>query len=189
MKNISILGSTGSIGVNAVDVIWNNPDRFNIVALSACTNVELLRQQMERFKPRVVSVIDERHARNLKKIVDTSIRTEILFGEDGYREVASLQEADMVISAMVGSAGLLPTIEAIEAGKDIAGGQRAQCNLSMYFGPKRKRYKANYSNCVRRPIFPSVKRETCRRKTCRGIKASKLADGAKDYYRFCFPDE
>lgn len=120
MKNISILGSTGSIGVNAIDVIWNNPDRFKIVALSACTNVELLRQQIERFKPMVVSVIDEIHAKELKKIMNPSIRTEILFGEDGYREVASIQEADMVISAMVGSAGLLPTLEAIEAGKDIA---------------------------------------------------------------------
>ena len=120
MKNISILGSTGSIGVNAVDVIWNNPERFKIVALSACTNVELLSQQVERFKPRVVSVIDEKHARKLKKIVNPSIRTDILFGKDGYREVASVQEADMVISAMVGSAGLLPTMEAIEAGKDVA---------------------------------------------------------------------
>ncbi len=120
MKNISILGSTGSIGVNAIDVIWNNPDRFKIVALSACTNVELLRQQIERFKPMVVSVIDERHAKELKKIMNPSIRTEILFGKEGYREVATVQEADMVISAMVGSAGLLPTLEAIEAGKDIA---------------------------------------------------------------------
>lgn len=120
MKNISILGSTGSIGVNAIDVIWNNPDRFKIVALSACTNVELLRQQIERFNPMVVSVIDERHAKELKKIMNPSIRTEILFGKEGYREVATVQEADMVISAMVGSAGLLPTLEAIEAGKDIA---------------------------------------------------------------------
>jgi 1-deoxy-D-xylulose-5-phosphate reductoisomerase len=120
MKNISILGSTGSIGVNAVDVIRKCPDRFKIVALSACTNVELLKQQIERFKPRVVSVIDEKHARKLKKILNPSIRTDILFGKDGYREVASVQEADMVISAMVGSAGLLPTMDAIEAGKDIA---------------------------------------------------------------------
>jgi len=120
MKNISILGSTGSIGVNAVDVIRNNPDRFKIVALSACTNVELLGKQIERFEPIVVSVIDERHANKLKKIINPSSRTEILFGEDGYREVAAVQKADMVISAMVGSAGLLPTLEAIEAGKDIA---------------------------------------------------------------------
>jgi 1-deoxy-D-xylulose-5-phosphate reductoisomerase len=120
MKNISILGSTGSIGVNALDVIGNNPDRFKIVALSAGANVKLLGRQIDQFRPEVVSVIDEEHARELKKIVNASLRTDILFGPEGYREVASVKKADMVISAMVGSAGLLPTIEAIEAGKDIA---------------------------------------------------------------------
>ncbi|MBA4322304.1 MAG: 1-deoxy-D-xylulose-5-phosphate reductoisomerase, partial [Odoribacter sp.] len=120
MKNISILGSTGSIGVNALDVIGNNPDRFKIVALSAGTNVKLLGRQIDQFRPEVVSVIDEEHARELKKIVNPSLRTDILFGPEGYCEVASVKKADMVISAMVGSAGLLPTIEAIEAGKDIA---------------------------------------------------------------------
>jgi 1-deoxy-D-xylulose-5-phosphate reductoisomerase len=120
MKNISILGSTGSIGVNALDVIGNNPDRFKIVALSAGTNVKLLGRQIDKFSPEVVSVIDEEHARELKKIVNHSLGTDILFGPEGYREVASVKKADMVISAMVGSAGLLPTIEAIEAGKDIA---------------------------------------------------------------------
>lgn len=120
MKNISILGSTGSIGVNALDVIGNNPDRFNVVALSACTNIGLLAQQIEKFRPQVVSVIDEVHAQELKKIINPSIGIGILFGEDGYREVASIKDAHMVISSMVGSAGLMPTIEAIEAGKDIA---------------------------------------------------------------------
>jgi len=120
MKNISILGSTGSIGVNALDVIGNNPDRFNVVALSACKNIGLLKQQIEKFRPQVVSVIDEMYASELKKIINPSMGTGILFGEEGYREVASIKEADMVISSMVGSAGLLPTMEAIEAGKDIA---------------------------------------------------------------------
>lgn len=120
MKNISILGSTGSIGENALDVIGSNPDRFNVVALSASKNIGLLRQQIEKFKPQVVSVIDEIHARELKKRINPSMGTGVLFGEDGYREVASIKEAHIVISAMVGSAGLVPTMEAIEAGKDIA---------------------------------------------------------------------
>jgi 1-deoxy-D-xylulose-5-phosphate reductoisomerase len=120
MKNISILGSTGSIGLNALDVIGNNQEHFKIVALSACTNVGLLREQIEKFRPKIVSVINEKHAHELRKIVNPSIKTEILFGETGYCEVATVKEADMVISAMVGSAGLLPTIEAISAGKDIA---------------------------------------------------------------------
>jgi 1-deoxy-D-xylulose-5-phosphate reductoisomerase len=120
MKNISILGSTGSIGVSALDVIGNSPDRFNVVALSACTNIGLLTQQIDKFRPQVASVIDEVHARELKKKINPSVGVKILFGEDGYREVASIKHAHMVISSMVGSAGLIPTIEAIEAGKDIA---------------------------------------------------------------------
>jgi 1-deoxy-D-xylulose-5-phosphate reductoisomerase len=120
MKHISILGSTGSIGVNALDVIKNNPSRFRVVALSACQNISLLSKQIEQFKPRVVSVINKENARELEKIIDPAAGTEILFGSDGYREVATVKEANMVISAMVGSAGLLPTMQALEAGKDIA---------------------------------------------------------------------
>jgi len=120
MKNISILGSTGSIGVSALDVIKSNPSRFSVVALSACRNISLLNTQIKHFRPKVVSVVDEEHARELKKIIDPAAGTQILFGSDGYREVAAIKEANMVISAMVGSAGLIPTMEALEAGKDIA---------------------------------------------------------------------
>lgn len=120
MKNISILGSTGSIGVNALDVIKSNPSRFRVVALSACRNIFLLNTQIKQFRPKVVSVVDKEHARKLEKIIDPAAGTQILFGSDGYREVAAIKEANMVISAMVGSAGLIPTMEALEAGKDIA---------------------------------------------------------------------
>ncbi len=120
MKNISILGSTGSIGVNVLDVIWNNPDRFRVVALAAYKNVSLLAEQIEKFKPKVVSVIDEKHAAKLKNIIKSARGTEIVHGASGYRDVACIKKADMVVSAMVGSAGLIPTMEAIEAGKDIA---------------------------------------------------------------------
>jgi 1-deoxy-D-xylulose-5-phosphate reductoisomerase len=120
MKNIAILGSTGSIGVNALDVISNNPDRFKVVGLTAYKNVSLLAEQIERFKPKVVSVIDEKHAKKLKNIIKPARGTEIVHGADGYRDVACISEASMVVSAMVGSAGLIPTMEAIEAGKDIA---------------------------------------------------------------------
>lgn len=120
MKNVTILGSTGSIGVNALDVIRNNPSRFRVIALAAGRNVDLLKDQIEEFRPRVVSVIDDVHARKLKAILNPSLGTEILFGDEGYREVATTREVKMVLSAIIGSAGLIPTIEAIEAGKDIA---------------------------------------------------------------------
>ncbi|MGO9136763.1 MAG: 1-deoxy-D-xylulose-5-phosphate reductoisomerase [Syntrophales bacterium] len=120
MKNISILGSTGSIGVNALDVIWNSPDRFRAVALAAHKNIGLLAEQIERFKPKIVSVIDETYAKKLKNIIKSARGTDVVHGGGGYRDVACIAEADMVVSAMVGSAGLVPTLEAIEAGKDIA---------------------------------------------------------------------
>jgi 1-deoxy-D-xylulose-5-phosphate reductoisomerase len=120
VKNISILGSTGSIGVNALDVIWNSPDRFRAVALAAHKNIGLLAEQIERFKPKIVSVIDETYAKKLKNIIKSARGTDVVHGGGGYRDVACIAEADMVVSAMVGSAGLVPTLEAIEAGKDIA---------------------------------------------------------------------
>lgn len=120
MKHISILGSTGSIGVNALNVIKEHPSRFRVVALSAYRNVALLKEQVEKFKPRIVSVIDKDHARELEKMIGTGAATDVLFGPDGYREVATIKEANMVISAMVGSAGLIPTLQALEAGKDMA---------------------------------------------------------------------
>jgi len=120
VKNVAILGSTGSVGVSALDVIRNNPSQFKIIALAAGRNVNLLKDQIEEFRPRVVSVIDDVHARKLKAILNPSLGTEVISGDEGYREVATTGEVKMVLSAMVGSVGLIPTMEAIEAGKDIA---------------------------------------------------------------------
>src|SRR5271157_2241860 len=120
VKNISILGSTGSIGVNTLDVIWNSPHRFRAVALAAHKNIGVLAEQIDRFKPKIVSVIDEKYAKKLKNILKSARGTDVVHGAGGYRDVACIAEADMVVSAMVGSAGLVPTLEAIESGKDIA---------------------------------------------------------------------
>ncbi len=120
MKNISILGSTGSIGVNTLDVIGSNPSVFKVVALSAGSNITLLKKQIEKFRPKVVSVIDDNCACRLKEMLDFPSGIKVLCGVDGYREIASVKEADMVVSAIVGAAGLLPTMEAIYAGKNIA---------------------------------------------------------------------
>jgi 1-deoxy-D-xylulose-5-phosphate reductoisomerase len=120
MKRLSILGSTGSIGVNACDVIRNHPGHFEILGLAAGRNVELLAAQIEAFRPKIVAVIDEDHARRLERSLGGDRRTSVRWGTEGYREVAALPGADMVLSAMVGAAGLLPTLAAIEAGKTIA---------------------------------------------------------------------
>ncbi len=119
MKAISILGSTGSIGVSTLNVIAGNPSRFRVVALAAGRNLELLKRQIETFRPEVVCVIDDDHARRLHAMIG-STAVAILSGDAGYREVASHGTADMVVSAMAGAAGLSPTMAAIDAGKDIA---------------------------------------------------------------------
>jgi 1-deoxy-D-xylulose-5-phosphate reductoisomerase len=120
MKKISILGSTGSIGVNTLNVVLQNKMQFNVVALAAGRNIDLLKAQIEQFQPLVAAVMDEAHAVRLKERLPSDCKTAILWGPAGYREVARIAESELVVSAMVGSAGLVPTLEAIDAGKHIA---------------------------------------------------------------------
>lgn len=120
MKYLTILGSTGSIGVNTLHVVRGNPQRYKIVALAAGENAELLREQIIEFEPPMVAVKDETVAARLQKLLPSSHRPEILCGPEGYRNVASIHSVDMVVSALAGAAGLLPTWEAIAAGKEIA---------------------------------------------------------------------
>lgn len=119
MKKITILGSTGSIGINALDVIEKNPKKFKIQALAAGGNVRVLAGQIQKFKPEVVAVRSREDALNLKNLTGPS-RTKILYDEQGIEEVAAYSSSDIVVSAISGAAGLKPTIAAIEAGKDIA---------------------------------------------------------------------
>jgi len=119
MKTLSILGSTGSIGVSTLGIVAGNPSRFKVVALSAGKNLALLKSQIEQFRPEVISVIDEDHARRLRDMLGPAA-VEILSGAAGCARVASHEGADMVVSAMAGAAGLSPTMAAIDAGKDIA---------------------------------------------------------------------
>ena len=117
MKTLAILGSTGSIGKNTLEVISCRPDRFKVSALAVNNNVRDLESQVKKFRPEVVAIFDESAAEDMKK---KNLPVEILTGEKGLIEVATLQGADMVVSAIVGSAGLMPTFAAIKAGKDIA---------------------------------------------------------------------
>jgi len=119
-KEIAILGSTGSIGRNVLKVAAGFPERFGVRGLTAGWNIELLREQIGAFFPELVSVADEETAEKLKAILPSSSRTEIVWGSDGNEMVASLPDIDMVVSAIVGAAGLLPTLAAIRAGRDVA---------------------------------------------------------------------
>jgi len=120
MKRLSILGSTGSVGRNVLRVVDQFPERFSVAGLAAGRNVGLLAEQVMRFGPDVAVMLDEGLAGQLKETVIGAGNVEILHGLDGYRAAAAMGSADIVVSAMVGSAGLLPTMAAIEAGKPIA---------------------------------------------------------------------
>jgi 1-deoxy-D-xylulose-5-phosphate reductoisomerase len=118
MKSIVILGSTGSIGVSTLDVVRQHPDRFSVSGLAAGSNVALLAEQIREFRPRVVSVRDAASAASLRTMIGEGC-PEILHGTEGACAVAATDEAELVISAIVGAAGLIPTVSAIKAGKHI----------------------------------------------------------------------
>ncbi len=120
MKNLSILGSTGSIGRNTLKIVEMFRDRFEIKALAAASNVELLAGQIETFHPEIAVVFDENRALELKNMLPAGAGVEILYGEDGYKAAATYDSVELVVTAIVGAAGLMPALAAIEAGKNIA---------------------------------------------------------------------
>ena len=120
MKNLTILGSTGSIGTNALKVVAQFPDRFCARVLTAGQNISKLAQQIKQFRPELVAVFDETGAAALEKALPKETRVDIVYGETGYQTAAAFESSDMVLTAIVGAAGLMPTIAAIQAGKDIA---------------------------------------------------------------------
>ncbi len=120
MKNISILGSTGSIGLSTLDVVRQHPGMFRIAGLSAGNNIDLLKAQILEFRPKLVSVATQNLADQLSAMLPPLQDFFILTGIEGCRRVVTLPEVDLVVSAIVGSTGLLPTLDAIRQGKEIA---------------------------------------------------------------------
>jgi 1-deoxy-D-xylulose-5-phosphate reductoisomerase len=119
MKSIIILGSTGSIGTNTLDIVQRFPEGFRVVGLTAGGNIEKLEAQIRTFKPQVVAVSTESSAAALRTRC-AGLPVEILAGEEGIAQVAAMPGAELVISAIVGAAGLVPTLAAIRSGKHIA---------------------------------------------------------------------
>ncbi|HTT75996.1 MAG TPA: 1-deoxy-D-xylulose-5-phosphate reductoisomerase, partial [Candidatus Binataceae bacterium] len=119
MKAIAILGSTGSVGVTTLDVVSRFPGHFRVVAMAAGRNLDLLADQVHRFRPELVAVATSELACELARRVDTRTTT-ILHGSEGAVEAATHPKAELVMSALVGALGLRPTLAAIKAGKDIA---------------------------------------------------------------------
>jgi 1-deoxy-D-xylulose-5-phosphate reductoisomerase len=119
MKRLSILGSTGSIGVTTLETAARFPDRFRVVALAAGRNIERLAQQARRFRPQMVAVGSAAAEPELRRLLP-DFEGEIVAGPEGLEHVAVAPSADLVVSALVGAIGLLPTLRAIEAGKPVA---------------------------------------------------------------------
>jgi 1-deoxy-D-xylulose-5-phosphate reductoisomerase len=121
VKAITLLGSTGSIGTQTLDIVEHNPDKFRIVGLAAGSNVEMLAQQVRKFRPEIVAIGNEAKLPELKAaLAGLDYRPTIVAGAEGTIEVAAYGDAQSVVTGIVGCAGLLPTIAAIKAGKDIA---------------------------------------------------------------------
>lgn len=120
MKKISILGSTGSVGKQTLDVVRANKDKFEVVAISANSSVDLLLEQIKEFRPKYVAVYDEVSCMKLKSMIPSDINIEVLSGMEGLKAISSLDEIDVLLTAIVGMIGLLPTLCAIRNGKDIA---------------------------------------------------------------------
>ncbi|MCT4663094.1 MAG: 1-deoxy-D-xylulose-5-phosphate reductoisomerase [Tissierellales bacterium] len=118
MKNIIIMGSTGSIGTQALDVIRQHDKEYNVVGLSARSSAELLIDQIKEFKPKYVCIQNSDYVEHIKSAVDFDVK--IFSGEEGLVKLAKVDEGDCVLTAVVGIAGLEPTIEAIRNGKNIA---------------------------------------------------------------------
>lgn len=119
MKNIAVLGSTGSIGTQTLDIVRNNPDELKISVLAAGSNVDLIEKQIREFKPEIAVLFNDDKANELKtRISDTDVK--VLSGMDGMIEAATFNNVDTVVTSMVGMIGIKPTIAAIKAGKNIA---------------------------------------------------------------------
>jgi 1-deoxy-D-xylulose-5-phosphate reductoisomerase len=119
MKRLAILGSTGSIGINTLDIVRQFPERFEVISLSAGLNTHLLKEQILQFRPKMVSVLNKELSEALQRELP-GISVEIVHGVEGLIQVATHPEVDQVVSAIVGAVGLIPTLSAIKTGKSIA---------------------------------------------------------------------
>ena len=118
-QTVAILGSTGSIGTQTLDVIDRHSELFEVYALTAHSNIDLLVEQAKRYRPEVVAIADERHYKTLREALD-GLPIKVFAGADSICQIAAMSPIDTVVTAMVGYSGLLPTVRAIEAGKKIA---------------------------------------------------------------------
>ena len=189
MKNIAILGSTGSIGTQTLDVARKNED-LRVVAVSAGKSVEKLEEQIREFHPLLAAVWDEKAARDLKtRIADTD--TKVVSGMEGLLELASMPESDILVTAIVGMIGIRPTMEGIRAGKDIAlANKETLVTAGHLIMPMAKKYGVSIlpvDHGIRWSLPRTYHRRAAKGHCCRYSEASKLGNGTKDHRRFRNP--
>ena len=215
MKRITILGSTGSIGTQALEVVRDHPDTFKVVVLSALKNSALLIQQAKEFKPAIVVICDESKYGEVKTAL-SALNIKVLAGEAALSEVAAYDESDVVLTALMGSVGLKPTIAAIKAGKNIALANKetlvvagelitqlatehhvkilpVDSEHSAIFqclvGEEQNEIEKIYLTASGGPFLGKAKDFFIYSKERAGFKTSQLGDGRKNHDRFCIPNE
>lgn len=214
-QRLAILGATGSIGTQTLDVVAANPELFDVYAITGNNNVDALIEQARRFRPEVVVVANENHYQKLKDaLADLPIKT--FAGSDAIAEVVALPSVDTVVTAMVGYAGLKPTIAAIEARQKNRSGQQgnARCsgrthhtphartprrhsacrfgawrNFPMPCGRKSRRSGENHTHGIGRSVPYKNLRRPCPSYSKRGSSPPNLADGRENHYRLGEHDE
>jgi len=147
-RGLAILGSTGSIGTSTLDVVDRLGGEFRVTALAAGTNIKLLAAQAEKYGPALVSVSDKRAAAELRRLLTRRSRTKVLHGPEGAREVARSDGAEVVVSAITGTSGLGPTLDAVRAGRRVALANKE----SMVVGGALLRREAALSGAVIIPV-------------------------------------
>ena len=132
MQSITILGATGSIGRSTLDVIGQHPDKYSVFALTGQSQLKLLAQQSVEFNAKYAVVTDEASAKQLSQIIkDLKGQTEVLFGEQALCDVASSSQVEVVMAAIVGAAGLLPTLSAVESSKKVLQSPSSPFNMMV----------------------------------------------------------
>ena len=190
MKKISVLGSTGSIGTQTLQVVRDHED-LSVTALAAGSNVEKIKEQIEEFRPKLACLYDEEKAKELKEAC-RHLPVRIVSGMEGLIECATQPEAEIVFGAIVGMIGIVPTIEAIKAGKDIAlanGGFGAFGHLPGASRRGEEGDPQDSADRVRRavPGKDSGRAAGCARGGC--AAPPELGDGTEDYHRFVYNGE
>ena len=200
MKKIALLGSTGSIGTQTLDVVRNQGD-IQVTAMAAGSNIVLLEKQIREFHPSIAAVWDEKKALELKaKVADLPVK--VVSGMDGLLEAATEKEAQIVVTAVVGMIGIRPTIAAMEAGKDIALANKETLvtaghiimplaeKLGVKILPVDSEHSAifqslngEHGNKIHKIPWPYQRADgVCSGRGC--LKTSKLVHGKKDHHRF-----